>query len=126
LAKLTIVFGVLLIALGVAGFVLTGSQHPTALIPVGFGLVLCVCGVLANTEDSGRRMLWMHIAVTVGLLGFLATGARVVMKYVATGGAGFLDAAIEAQLSMCVLCGIFVALCVGSFVSARRSRRSAA
>ena len=33
MAKLTIVFGVVLIVLGVWGFVATGSTHPTALIP---------------------------------------------------------------------------------------------
>ena len=37
-----------------------------------FGLLLVVFGALANPPDAKRRMLFMHIAVTVGLLGFLA------------------------------------------------------
>ena len=38
MAKLTIGFGVLLVLLGIAGFVYTGSTHPTALIPCVIGL----------------------------------------------------------------------------------------
>src|SRR5579875_287500 len=73
MARITVVTGVLLILLGVVFFVATGVQHPTSLIASGFGLVLMVCGLIANTDDAKKRMLWMHIAVTVGLLGFLMT-----------------------------------------------------
>ena len=71
MAKLTIGFGVLLILLGIFGFVATGSAHPTALIPAGVGLLFVLFGVMANTENSKKRMLWMHISVTVALLTFL-------------------------------------------------------
>ena len=71
MAKLTIGFGVLLVLLGVFGFVATGSAHPTALIPVGIGLLFVLFGVMSNTENTKRRMLWMHISVTVALLVFL-------------------------------------------------------
>ena len=62
---MTIGFGALLAIVGVVGFVLTGSAHPTALIPCWFGLALVVCGVLASTPDAKKRMIWMHIAVTM-------------------------------------------------------------
>ena len=39
MAKVTILLRSLLIALGVVGFLGTGSQRPTALIPAWFGLV---------------------------------------------------------------------------------------
>jgi hypothetical protein len=122
-SKLTITFGVVLIVLGVASFILTGSVHPTALIPVWFGIVLGLCGVLANTLDSGRRMLWMHIAVTVGLLGFLFPGFMAIKEWVsAHGGPLAHPAAVEEQAAMAVICLIFTALCVRSFITARRSR----
>ena len=73
MAKLTIGCGVVLILLGAWGFIGTGSTHPTALIPAYFGLVLAWSGIMANSEDAKRRMLWMHVAVTVGLLGFLGS-----------------------------------------------------
>jgi len=123
MAKLTIGCGILLILLGIVGFVSTGNAHPTALIPGVFGLLLAVFGTLAKTEDSKKRMLWMHIAVTVGLLGFLFTipGFIDVIR-MARGIAVRRPAAAEEQAVMWVICGIFVALCVRSFINARRSR----
>lgn len=127
MAKLTIVFGVLLIVLGVAGFMLTGSVHHSALIPAAFGLLLCLFGALATTENPKKRMLWMHIAVTVGLLGFLGSAAMVVLAFVwADGGPFPVPAAVEAQGTMCGLCAIFVGLCVRSFIAARRARKATA
>ena len=87
MAKLAIFFGVILIVLGVWGFVATGSAHPTALIPTWNGLALAVSGALARTEDAKQRMLWMHVAVTVGLLGFLGAGSRAIVELVKTHGA---------------------------------------
>ena len=123
MAKLTIGFGVLLILLGIVGFVSTGSAHPTALIPSVFGLLLAVFGTLARTEDAKKRMLWMHIAVTIGLLGFLFTipGLIDVIR-MARGIAVKRPAAAEEQAVMWVICGIFVFLCIRSFINARRSR----
>ena len=123
MAKLTIGCGVLLILLGIVGFVSTGSAHPTALIPGVFGLLLAVFGTLAKTEDSKKRMLWMHIAVTIGLLGFLFTIPGIIdVIRMARGIAVRRPAAAEEQAIMWLICGIFVALCVRSFINARRSR----
>src|SRR3982750_2157504 len=73
MAKLTIIFGVLLAVLAVVGFVSTGSEHPTALIPAALGLLFVLFGVMANPTDPKKRMLWMHISVTIALLAFLGT-----------------------------------------------------
>ena len=69
--KSNLVFAVLLIALGLVGYLGTGSQHPTALIPTWFGLALGLFGFLAISPSEARRKLFMHINVTIGLLGFL-------------------------------------------------------
>lgn len=123
MAKLTVVFGILLVLVGIAGFVLTGSAHPTALIPAAFGLLLALFGTLANTENAKKRMLWMHIAVTIGLLGFLFTTPGLIgVLRMAQGIAVKRPAAAQEQTVMWVLCGIFVALCVRSFIAARRLR----
>ena len=127
MGKVTIVFGVLLLALGVTAYYLTDSMHTTQLAPAVLGLALLLCGALANTEDSRRRMLWMHIAVTLGLLGFLASGALVVMAYLWAHGEPFVEPlTVESREAMCVLCAIFVALCVRSFIVARRGRKTTA
>ena len=123
MAKVTIVFGVILLVLGIGFFVVTGSTHPTALIASGFGVVLLLCGVLASTSDAGRRMLWMHIAVTVGLFGFLFPGFMTVKALLAAHGAPLpRPTATAEQGVMAVICLIFVALCVRSFIAARRGR----
>ena len=122
MAKLTILFGVMLITVGAWGFFATGAIHPTALIPTYFGLVVGWCGVLAMAQPA-QRMLWMHIAVTVGLLGFLGAGAMAIIELVKAHGAALAHpAAVEAQAAMATLCFVFVALCVRSFIAARRDR----
>ena len=70
MAKITILFGVLLILLGGFSYVLTGHKFPTSLIPVAFGVLLVIFGSLAETPETRRRMLFMHIAVTVGYWAF--------------------------------------------------------
>ena len=121
MAKLTIGFGVVLILLGAWGFISTGNLHPTALIPTYFGLVMGWSGILANTEDAKKRMLWMHIAVTVGLLGFIGAAVMVVVENVkAHGGPLAHPAAVESQAAMAFVCLVFVGLCVRSFIAARR------
>jgi hypothetical protein len=128
LAKLTIVFGILLIATGAVAFALVGGQSHAyhALIPVGFGLLLAIFGALANTPDAKKRMLFMHIAVTVGLLGFLGTIPGFIGTIqMATGHEVARPDAAKVQTVMGTLCLIFVLLCVRSFIQARRSRKAA-
>jgi hypothetical protein len=120
---LTIGFGVLLGIIGAAWFVGTGSTHPTALIPLWFGCVLVICGALALTENARRRMLWMHIAVTIALVGFLFPGFMAIKEWVsAHGGPLTHPAAVYEQAVMSLVCLVFTALCVRSFIAARRSR----
>ena len=120
MAKLTIGFGILLVLLAVAGFVATGSTHPTALIPAVFGLLFILFGALASTPDSRKRMLWMHIAVTLGLLGFLGTiPADIAAMKLAHGADLPHPAAIIEKAAMSLLCLLFVLFCVRSFVNAR-------
>ena len=123
MAKLTIGFGVLLGLIGLGYFVATGSAHPTSLIPLWFGVVLIVCGALAVTENARRRMLWMHIAVTVALLGFIFPGFMAIKEWVAAhGGPLAHPAAVQEQAVMSIVSLILTAFCVRSFIAARRSR----
>jgi hypothetical protein len=123
MAKITVLFGVLLIILGAASFILTGHKAFTSLIPAGFGVLLIVFGALAETPETRRRMLFMHIAVTVGLLGFLFTAPALVDAWQLFKGKLFpYPAKIEEKAAMSVLLLIYVVLCVRSFIAARRSR----
>ena len=124
MARVTIVFGVLLTFVGV-GFYMAAVPHaPTALIPLYFGIALFVLGVLAQTGDAKRRALFMHIAVTVGLLGFLFPFTRAIVPAVKLlqGATVARPLAVEEQMAMALLCLLFTGLCVQSFIAARRSR----
>jgi hypothetical protein len=123
MAKVTLVFAVLFIALGIVGFVSTGSQHYTALIPAVLGLLLGIFGVVALSPDPGRRKLFMHINVTLGLLGFLGTLMGLVDYLRSLGGMVLKNPpATESKAIMALLCLIYVALCVRSFIAARKAR----
>jgi len=124
MAKVTLVFAVLLVALGLAGYLGTGSIHPTALIPTWFGLAMGICGFLAISPSEGRRKLFMHISVTIGLLGFIGAAEEAVRGYLKATSQGIAPDAIAlaSKLTMAGLLLIYVVLCVRSFIAARRAR----
>jgi hypothetical protein len=122
MAKLTMVFGALLVAISICFWLSMGMAQTAALHPAGIGVLLILSGVLANTENAKRRMLWMHIAVTLGLIGFLTTGIRAAIE-LSHGLASIVNrAAFYERILIALVCLIFVALCVRSFIAARRSR----
>ena len=126
MAKVTVVFAILLIALGLAGYFGTGAQHATALIPTWFGAALGMFGLLAMSPDEGRRKLFMHINVTLGLLGFIAVGIESIRGYLHAKNAGMQPdmIALASKLTMTGLLFIYVVLCVRSFIAARRARQA--
>ena len=123
MAKLTIAFGILLVLIGVAGFVATGSTHPTALIPAGAGVLFAIFGALASTENAKKRMLWMHISVTVALILFLSLIRADIDVIRLSRGAYFEHPiAVLEKSGTSLLSLLYVLLCVRSFIAARRQR----
>ncbi len=120
MAKITIGIGCVLIALGVGSYLGTGRESVTALIPAFFGLPLALLGVVALND--GRRKHAMHAAAAIGLLGFLGA-ARGFAKLPAllSGGDVEKPVAAYAQITMSLVCLVFLVLCVNSFIKARRS-----
>ena len=122
MAKLTMVFGALLVAISICFWLAMGTAQIAALHPAGIGVLLILSGALANTENTKRRMLWMHIAVTLGLIGFLTTGIRAAIE-LSHGLASIVNlAAFYERVVIASVCLLFVALCVRSFIAARRAR----
>jgi uncharacterized membrane protein HdeD (DUF308 family) len=111
--KTTLVFAVLLIALGVGAFLWSGSR--TALLPAYAGLALALLAGLALAFEGGRRHL-MHVAAVVALLGALAPAATLGIR-----AAQMSPLALTVNLGMLVLCGGLLALMVRSFIAARRT-----
>jgi hypothetical protein len=119
----SIIFGAVLVALGVWGFISTGQEHQTALIPAYFGGVLVILGLLATVERLLKHA--MHAAAMIGLLGALLAIGWLVVSMV-QGKADLSRPAIKATGGMAILCLAFVGLCVNSFIQVRRRRRAAA
>ncbi|MDO8549820.1 MAG: hypothetical protein Q7S39_06695 [Ignavibacteria bacterium] len=118
MAKISIIIGVLLIILGLYGYFGLNSKSVTALIPAFVGLPLLILGWFALNEKYRKNS--MHIAAVIALLGFIGSAMRAVPAL-------FKDEitnkeALTVQLSMSILCLIFVLLAGQSFIKARRSR----
>ena len=75
------------------------------------------------SPSESRRKLFMHINVTIGLLGFLGGAVEAVRGYVHAQSAGLApdQIALAAKVTMAGLLLIYVILCVRSFIAARRS-----
>ena len=117
--KITIVYAVLLIALGLVGFFGFGRSSITALIPAFFGVLVLVAGLLARDEKLRRHA--MHAASALGLLGFLGTVTGLVKFFTLIGGGEVArPAAVISQAVMAILSLIFFILCLQSFIAARR------
>jgi uncharacterized membrane protein len=128
MSKLAILFGTVLVLLGVGLGAYTFSlpdekRHSlTSFIPAIFGVLLLVCGVLARNDKL--RMHAMHFAALVGLVGCVMPAYRVIVALTSGDPEKTHRAAIGGQVAMSVICGLFVALCVRSFIAARRARKS--
>lgn len=121
--RITVLFSLAYIAIGLAGFFLTGAVHKTALIPAAIGVVLLVLGVLGGNEKL--RMHVMHAALLIGLLALLGTASGLFKLPAAIGGTAERPGAVFAQAATAVLSVLYLALGVRSFVVARRARTAA-
>ena len=127
MARITTVFGALLIVLGLAAYFVMqepGHRSITAMIPAFFGLPLLVLGLIAQAKPGSRKHT-MHAAAMLGVLGFLGTVPGVIKAIKWMGGTvPARPAAVQVQVIMCVMCGAFVAMCVRSFIEARKARQA--
>jgi len=115
----SIICGSLLVLIGFIGYgygIMNGNASLTALIPAAFGSVLEILGFVAKSNEGMRKHL-MHAAVLVALLGFIMTAGRLLMKINELS----FGPAVISQLSMAIVCLVFVILAVRSFIAARNN-----
>ena len=114
MSNLTIGYGGLLIAWGIAASLLSGSNSFTSFIPSIMGVPLLISGLMTNFQPH-KKKFWMHIAVVFGLLCALG-GTRFFM--VMSDG---IDYASGSMLMLLVTGSLYTYLCVQSFIHARKS-----
>lgn len=118
MAGTTIFTGLLLTLIGAVGYFASDADNPvTALIPAFVGVPILLLG-LAATKEACRKHA-MHFAVMLSLLGFLAAGGRLAMVLVKGGGTTL---GLSSLAAMAVVCLVFTALCVKSFIDVRKAR----
>ena len=149
--KIAIIAGLLLVGLGVLGYLGAGEPQTqptnleaeestnaeessatestkkgksvTALIPAIFGVILLICGFVAFNESLRKHA--MHGAAAFGLLGFLAGAGRGAMgigKFM-SGDPSLNQRSFLFVWLMALICGFFVFACVQSFRAARRQQQ---
>jgi hypothetical protein len=116
MATTTSLFAVVLLLLGISSYLLTDRVSTTALIPAYFGAALGLLGRLARREHLRKHA--MHGAAMVALVGL--AGALFSLFRAPLGSRS--PVAEGAQALMVLLMGVFLVLCVRSFVAARRAR----
>ncbi len=116
----TIVSGIILILIGIAGYVFSlidGNTSLTALIPSAFGILLVIFGIIAASNEGLRKHL-MHAAVVVALLGFLIPTFRLISKM----NSIEISLAVLSQALMALVCLFYMILSIQSFINARKNR----
>lgn len=112
----TILFGLLLVAIGLGGYYFADAKQPMALIPAVLGIAMFVCGVVA--AQGAMRRLATHVAALIGMIGFV--GPMVTIFNDITNTANTAEVLAKGLTS--ALCLMFVLMCVNSFLEARRAR----
>jgi uncharacterized membrane protein len=120
-AKLSIMYGVFFILMGLYGYFGISSESITALIPTFFGIPMLVFGWLGLNEKYLKHA--MHGAAVLTLLGFAGTVSGLIKFFKMLGGVQpERPAAVIVQAIMAVLCFIFLVLAVKSFIDVRKNR----
>ncbi|MDE0577129.1 MAG: hypothetical protein OSB39_09305, partial [Opitutales bacterium] len=110
-----------------AGEPLTFGKSWTALIPAIIALVLIACVLVAEAKPALHKHV-MHLAATVGLLGLVMSAKKVLpavseMNWLKNDPNGIIHASSLKPAVMFFSAGllfIFVALCILSFINARK------
>ena len=113
--NLTILYGFFLVFWGIIISYLSQSNSITSFFPSMLGAPILLSGLLAS-KFPNKKKIWMHIAVTFGLLCAIG-GTRFFMK--------MSDGLNYATLSMLMLflSGLFYTfICVKSFIHARKNK----
>lgn len=118
--KITIIFSLVLILMGLVSYLAT-MTHWTAMIPAIIGVPFLALGLVALKENLRKHA--MHATSVLALLVVLMSAGRFVPAAL---GGGEMSLALIMTGLMGVLAAVYLALCVRSFIEARKRQRAAA
>lgn len=118
MAKVTLIYAVILILIGFIGYLASGMASITALIPAFFGVVFLVLGIMAFFEKMRKNA--MHVASVIALIGLLLTlGGIFGVGKMLSGEQIARPGAAVGKAFMAIFSLVYFIMCVWSFISAR-------
>ena len=115
-----IITGLALTLIALIGYLGSGRESWTALIPSFIGIPILISSLVARKTSLMKHT--MHLAAVFGLLGLLAALGKLASS-LAQGSLEFNLATIM-LISMSALCGNFLFCCIKSFREARQARQN--
>lgn len=124
MARVAIIFGLLLCGLTVAALVVIPAKRPAQFVPMMIGIPVLFCGVVSLNPH--RRRHAMLAAAGLALLGAIVGGFRAAYVWMTLIDGDFNRIAMNVIGSMALACAIFVVIWGFSFVQDRRRRETVA
>lgn len=124
MAKITIIFALLLFVVSAVGCYGPENLHAAALFPAVFGVLLAIFGVLTLALKSKVKIL-THISSAVGILGLLVSTLLALNGYgsARSEGVDVDKILLEYRLAMSGVLLIYLNFCIHAFMNARAARR---
>jgi hypothetical protein len=122
MTQTTKILGIILIVIGIVGYLASGMASYTALIPAVYGAVFFLLGKFG--EDESRRMITMHLAQLLALLAIVGTFTGILDVISWFGGnqeVNMMAAVVRALMAL--LCIGYLVLGIKSFIDARRASK---
>jgi len=120
-AQLSRTIGLILMVIGIGGYVATDMASPTALIPAVFGMVISMLGYYGRHEAT--RKTAMHLAMGIALVGILGSmSGLMALPALLSGDAVPMPAAAIARSLMAAVLIIYLVAGIRSFRAARQRR----
>jgi hypothetical protein len=123
MARVAIVFGLLLCGLSPAGMIATMTKDPIQFVPLMLGIPILFCGVVGLNPHRRRLSLWT--AVIIGLIGVVTGVTEGIYMGVQRIDGDMVDpVGWKLALAMTWVCAIFVAVLLVGLMRMRRARKN--
>lgn len=120
MARVSILFGLTLIILGLYSYFGVSTESITALIPAFVGVIILILGVIGLKEKNLKNT--MHIAAVLMLIAFIGSVRGFIALPDLFLGTAERPWAIIAQVIMGIIALIFLIMAIRSFIDSRKKK----